>query len=441
VTDPVAEDGATGQRLHDFVRELFPIRRSLTGDGVRATLAAVGRHIPLEIREVPTGTPAFDWTVPKEWNLRDAYIVGPDGRRVVDAAESSLHVVGYSTPVRERMSLAELRPHLHTLPDRPDWIPYRTSYYAEAWGFCLTHRQSEALVEGEYEVVIDATLAEGSLTYGEYALAGDGDGDDEILVTAHVCHPAQANDNLSGIAVATFLAAELAGSRRRRSYRFLFIPGTIGSLTWLSQNEDRLGSVGNVLVLAGVGDAGPITYKRSRDGSAEIDQAVEQVLHERGGSATIEPFAPWGYDERQFNSPGIGLAAGLLMRTPHGTYPEYHTSADDLDFVRPEGLADSLSVARAILGVLDGNATYRNLSPKGEPQLGKRGLYGSTGGAAGRRPEQLPMLWVLNQSDGSHSLLDIARRSGLAFDQVRVAADALAAAGLLEPVERARSRP
>jgi aminopeptidase-like protein len=419
-----------GAAMHELVCELFPIRRSLTGPGVRATLAAVARHIPLEIHEMPTGAAAFDWTIPREWDLRDAYIVGPSGARVVDLTASSLHVVGYSIPVRARMSLEELRPHLYSLPDRPDRIPYRTSYYADAWGFCLRHDVLESLEDGEYEVVIDSRLDDGSLTYGEYALAGAMD--DEVLVTAHVCHPAQANDNLSGIAVATFLAKALgAMPDRRLSYRFLFIPGTIGSLAWLSRNQARLGSIRAGLVLAGVGDSGFPTYKRTRDGDATIDQVVEHVLEARGTPYVIQPFTPWGYDERQFNSPGIALPVGLLMRTPHGTYPEYHTSADDLDFVRADSLADSLAVCQEVMAVLDRDRTYRNLSPMGEPQLGKRGLYESIGGASGR-PDQLALLWGLNQSDGSKSLLDIAERSGLEFERLVAAGAALAKAGLLD---------
>jgi aminopeptidase-like protein len=430
--DPKTLVAAEGTAMYELIRELFPIRRSLTGDGVRATLATIGRHIPLNVHEVPTGTTAFDWTVPREWNIRDAYIVGPHGQRVVDLAESSLHVVGYSTAIHRRMTLSELRPHLHTLPDHPDWIPYRTSYYQESWGFCISHRQMESLKDGEYEVFIDSTLEPGSLTYAECLIPGEVE--DEVLISAHVCHPSLANDNLSGIAVATFIAAELLDRPRHFTYRMLFIPGTLGSLTWLSHNEERLSRIKHGLVLAGVGDSGHPTYKRSRHETSEIDQAMDQVLRERGRPYEVRPFSPWGYDERQFNSPGIGLPVGLFMRTPHGTYPEYHTSADDLAFVDPGSLSDSLAIIRTVMSLLDQNRAYRNLSPKGEPQLGKRGLYGAIGGASGR-PDQLAMLWVLNQSDGSNSLLDIAQRSGLSFELIRVAADALSSAGLLAPAQ------
>lgn len=431
VTHDEADPGA-GDAMYELVRELFPIRRSLTGDGVRATLSILGRFIPINIREVPTGTTAFDWTVPREWNIRDAYIRGPNGDRVVDLAMSSLHVMGYSVPVHQRMALSELLPHLYTLPEHPDWIPYRTSYFQEAWGFCLTHRQLDSLEEGEYEVVIDSTLEDGSLTYGECYLPGELA--DEILISAHLCHPSLANDNLSGLAVATFLATYLAGIPRRFSYRVLFIPGTIGSLTWLSQNEDRLGSIKHGFALAGVGDRGSPTYKRTQRETTEIDRAFELALREADRPFEMRPFSPWGYDERQFNAPGFNLSIGLLMRTPHGTYPEYHTSADDLGFVHPESLAGSLDICRRVVRLLERNDTYRNLSPKGEPQLGKYGLYGPIGGASGK-PDQLAMLWVLNQSDGTRSLLDIATRSGLRFDQLLTAAEALSEAGLLAVLE------
>jgi aminopeptidase-like protein len=431
VADGLADETESGEgdAMHDLVRELYPICRSITGDGVRATLSILDRYIPIDVHEVPSGTPAFDWTVPREWNIRDAYIRDSSGRRVIDFATSNLHVVSYSIPVHQRMTLSELRPHLHTLPDQPDLIPYRTSYYDEAWGFCLSQRQLESLEDGEYEVHIDSSLQDGSLTYGECYLPGELQ--DVILISAHLCHPSLANDNLSGIAVATFMAAQLMRRPHRFSYRFILIPGTIGSLTWLSQNEGQLGTIKHGLVLAGVGDKGDPIYKRSRRETAEVDRAVEQVLLEAGRPFEIRPFSPWGYDERQFNSPGFDLPVGLLMRAPHGAYPEYHTSADDQGFVHPDSLAESLAICLAVVLLLERNLVYRNLRPKGEPQLGRRGLYDPIGGASGR-PDQLAMLWVLNQSDGSNSLLDIARRSGLRFDQLWQAATALSDAGLLE---------
>jgi aminopeptidase-like protein len=422
-----------GRAMYEVLAELYPICRSITGEGLRETLRRIGRHIPLTMTEVPSGTRVFDWTVPREWNIRDAWIQNADGERIVDFRTSNLHVVGYSIPVRARMSLGALRDHLHTLPDRPEWIPYRTSYYREDWGFCLPHRRLLAMEEGEYEVVVDSTLTDGALTYGECLIPGARS--DEVLISAHVCHPSMCNDNLSGVVLAAFLAKRLSGRPLRYTYRFLFIPGTIGSITWLSRNEERVGRIRHGLVVASVGDAGRFTYKRSRRGNAEIDRTVSHVLKHRGVPHEVVDFSPYGYDERQYCSPGFDLPVGCLSRSPYGSYPEYHTSADDLQFVGPAHLAESLSVYEAVIRVLEGNRTYVNTNPKCEPQLGRRGLYGSIGGAGANRQRELAMLWVLNFSDGRHSLLDIADRSGLAFEVIAGAAEALHEGGLLSERE------
>lgn len=420
---------STQDEMMAFIAEAYLICRSLTGDGVRRTLAMIGERIPLEIHEVPTGTPVFDWTVPREWNIRDAWIKDPSGRKVVDFQEHNLHVLGYSVPVHERLPLSELKKHLFSLPDKPDLIPYRTSYYKEAWGFCLRHRTLEALPEGEYEVQIDSTLADGSLTYGECLLPGDSER--EVLLSTHVCHPSLCNDNLSGIAVMAWLARALrARPRRRYSYRFLFIPGTIGSITWLARNEVR---IDHGLVAANLGDPGAFHYKKSRRGTAEIDRAVLSVL--RGQPFGVEEFVPFGYDERQYGSPGFDLAVGSLTRTPYGRYPEYHTSADDLDFVKPEALEGSLRTYLAVMDVLEGNRRYLNLNPKCEPQLGRRGLYRTIGGDESGRERELALLWVLNLSDGSYDLMSIADRAGMSFAAIREAADALLEVGLLREIE------
>jgi aminopeptidase-like protein len=418
--------------MHALVAELYPICRSITGDGLRATLRRLQRVAPLEIREVPTGTPVLDWTIPREWNVRDAWVADASGRRVIDFRESSLHVVNYSVPVRVRLPLSELRPRLHALPEHPDWIPYRTSYYREDWGFCLSQRALDALPDGEYEAVVDATLADGSLSYGELLLPGRDRG--EVLLSAHACHPSLANDNLSGLALTATLARLLAGVERRWSYRFLFVPGTIGSIAWLAANRDAKERVRHGLVVACVGDAGPLHYKRSRRGNAEIDRAAEHVVSRATPPGRVRDFSPYGYDERQYGSPGFDLPVGSLTRTPHGAYPEYHTSADDPSFVRAESLADSLSAYLSVLAILEGDARYRNTQPWGEPQLGRRGLYGAMGGYADPGRLQMAMLWVLNQSDGRPTLLDVAERSNLPFDLIRAAADALLEKGLLEPV-------
>ena len=419
-----------------LIEELFPICRSITGNGVRQTLETLRRFIPLEVNEVPSGIGVLDWTVPPEWNIRDAYILDPDGRRVVDFAANNLHIVQYSRPIDAMIPLGELRPHLHTLPDQPDWIPYRTSYYTENWGFCLTHRQLSSLADGPYRVVIDSDLGPGHLSYGELLIPGETD--DTVLFSCHICHPSLANDNLSGIAVATMLACHLQTLRRRHSYRFLFIPGTIGSLTWLARNEDKVGRIVHGLVLSCLGDAGGVTYKQSRRGNAAIDRIVAHVLRNDEVPHRITPFVPYGYDERQYCSPGFDLPVGCLMRTPNGEYPEYHSSADNLSLLRPESLAHSLAVLRRIVAVIEGDAVCRSRNPKGEPQLGQRGLYETMGGQRAASYDQMALLWVLNLADGHHSLLDMAERAGVPFATIRAAADALVAAELLErmPAQR-----
>jgi aminopeptidase-like protein len=418
-----------GEEIFALAAKIFPICRSITGDGVRATLREVAAHIPLEIHEVPTGTQVFDWTVPREWNIRDAYIKNAKGEKIVDFTRSNLHVMSYSVPVRTRMSLGELKSHIHTLPDQPDLIPYRTSYYAENWAFCMPHRQYRELRDGEYEVVIDSSLTDGHLTYGEYLHKGETN--DEVLLSAHVCHPSLANDNCSGISLLTHLAKELSGRQTRYSYRFLFAPGTIGAITWLARNEQRASKIKHGLVLSMVGDGAGPTYKKSRRGNADIDRTMAHVLRHSGQPSTIIDFSPYGYDERQYCSPGFNLPVGLFQRSRFGTIPEYHTSADNLDFIQPAALADSYRLIAATLGAIDADRRYRNTMPKCEPQLGKRGLYGAIGGDKDAAAANMAMLWVLNLSDGTHSLLDIAERADLPFELVERTANRLKTHGLL----------
>jgi len=420
--NPVDEK-SMGRQIYQLIAELYPICRSITGDGFRQTMEILRRHVPLKIHEVPSGTRVFDWTVPKEWNIRDAYVKNSRGEKIIDFQKSNLHVLNYSIPVNRIVSLEDLKEHLFTLPDHPDWIPYKTSYYKEDWGFCLSHKQFRALEEGQYEVVIDSSLENGFLTYGELCLEGEEEA--EILISTHACHPSLANDNLSGISLATMLAKHLGTVTRRFSYRFLFIPGTIGAITWLCLNESSLSRIKNGIVITGVGDNGNITYKKSRRGDAEIDCAACHILRQSARPGRILEFSPYGYDERQFCSPGFNLPVGRFSRTPYGEYPEYHTSADNLEFVRTEALDDSFVKLRAILDVLENDGLFINRNPKCEPQLGKRGLYSSLG------PDKLSLLWVLNLSDGGHSLLGIAEKSGLEFSAIRKAADSLVRANLL----------
>ena len=411
-----------------LMREIYPICRSITGEGARATLDAIGKRIPLTIHEVPSGTPVFDWEVPNEWNVREAWIEDPAGQRIVDLRDHTLHLMSYSTPVDATMSLAQLKPHLHSMPEHPDWIPYRTSYYRENWGFCLPHRQLESLSDGDYRVRIDSQLSPGSLTYGEFFVRGKSD--EEVLLFTHICHPSLCNDNLTGIALATELAMQLSKSAPHFSYRIVFAPGTIGSITWLARNEAQVARVRHGLVIGLLGDRGPLTYKRSRRGEAEIDQIAAHVLGGMGEGSRIIDFSPYGYDERQLCSPGFNLPVGRLTRTPNNEYAEYHSSADDFSILDENALAQSLQAIAAILRIADQDAVYVNTSPKCEPRLGKRGLFRNTGG---KHPGEFEhaLLWVLNQSDGSNSLLAIARRSRLPFDVIVAAADALRDVDLL----------
>lgn len=418
-----------GQEIYQLIEILYPICRSITGNGFRQSMQILKEHIPLELHEVPSGTKVFDWTVPKEWNIRDAYVKNTKGERIIDFQKSNLHILNYSIPFQGKVKLAELKEHLFSIPEYEDWIPYRTSYYKENWGFCVTQKTLESLCDEEYDVFIDSSLEDGHLTYGEYLIKGELD--DQFLISCHSCHPSLCNDNLSGMSVATHLAKYLSQQKLRYSYRFLFIPGTIGSITWLGLNEDKVSRIKHGLVLACLGDAGKIHYKRTRQGNAELDRAIIQVLKDSGDEYEIMDFSPYGYDERQYSSPGFNLAVGNLSRTPHGRFPEYHTSADNLDLVKAKSLADSLAKCVEVINVIENNKRYLNTNPKGEPQLGKRGLYSAIGGRKDANSYEMSLLWILNLSDGQHSLLDIAERSNIEFSSLLEAAKALIDCGLL----------
>lgn len=428
---------STGDSLHGFASQLYPICRSITGAGVRETLRLIGARIPLTIREVPSGSKVFDWQVPPEWNIEEAWVEDGQGERVIDFRAHNLHLVSYSEPVSGAFPLAELEQHLHSLPEHPDWIPYRTSYYRRTWGFCMRDRDRTRLRPGRYRVEICSSLAPGSLTYGETKIRGKSR--DEVILFTHICHPSLANDNTSGMAIATALAQWLAEEPRRYSYRLVFAPGTIGSLCWLKDNEKALSRVRHGLVLGLLGDPGALTYKRSRREDSPIDAVAEYVLPRIDPAARVIGFSPYGYDERQLCSPGFNLPVGRLTRSVNDGYREYHSSADDLSLISPGHLEESYEACRRIITLLEHDGRYVNLKPKGEPQLGKRGLYGSVGGSSPAERQQA-MLWVLNQSDGTRSLLQVARRSGLSFEAVSEAAGALEKAKLLRAVtERTRS--
>ena len=429
LTDKEVEQA--GEAMHDLLCRLFPICRSISGPGVRETLKQIAGVVPLAITELPTGTPVFDWTIPREWSIDEAYIEHENGTRYVDFQENNLHVVSYSKPVDQWMALDELMPRLHSLPNHPDWIPYRTTYYKEDWGFCASEQVKRRLPAGRYHVVIRSRLYDGSLTIGEHLHAGQTD--DEVLVFSHTCHPSLANDNLSGVVVAAWLAAFLVGRVTRYSYRFVFAPATIGSIAWLSQHEDRLHKIRHGLVLAMLGDDGPLRYQRTCGGNAIIDRAAAAVLRHYPSSEMLA-FAPWGFDERQFNSVGFRLPVGRLTRALSGHYPQEHTSADAPTAVLPSALGEAWRACLRIFEVVELDRRFDNLAPKGEPQLGRRGLYRQTGGHYDGVPERtLALLWLLNQCDGSKTLLDVAEHALLDFQLVAHCARELEQAGLLTP--------
>lgn len=412
-----------GDKFYDLIKEMYPICRSITGNGVRETLSIISKIIPLEIKEVPSKTKVLDWEVPLEWNITDAWIKNAQGEKIIDFKNSNLHVLNYSIPVHKKVNLKELKEHLFTLPDYPEWIPYRTSYHNREWGFCMAHKQLENLKDEMYEVNIDSSLEEGALTYGEVYIKGEFE--DEVLITTHICHPSLANDNLSGIAISAYLAEKLCGMQTKYSYRFLFIPGTIGSITWLHFNENKIGNIKYGLVLTLLGNEASFNYKKSRRGVAEIDKIVENALKHTFEDYGILEFSPYGYDERQFCSPGYNLPVGRLSRSIHGEFPEYHTSADNLDFVKEDKLLEAFEFINALIHIIEKNRTVINLKPKGEPQLGKRGLFKAIGGHSTTADYQMALLWVLNQSDGENSLLDISIKSEIDFDLLNRAAIAL----------------
>ena len=422
-----------GQKLYEFAEKMYPVCRSITGQGVRDTLEMIREKVPLEIHQVPTGTRVYDWEVPREWNIKDAYIKNSKGEKVIDFKDSNLHVVSYSLPVDKTLPLSELKKYLHTIEEQPDCIPYRTSYYNESWGFCLSYNQLKSLPEGDYHVFIDSSLEDGVLNYGELLITGDSK--EEIIFYTHICHPSLCNDNLSGISTLTHLAKILMEQDLRYSYRIVFAPGTIGSITWLSLNEDKLPNIKHGLVVALVGDDGKLNYKRNRNSSSLIDKAVIKALDDSGQDYDILEFTPYGYDERQFCSPGINLDVGRITRTPNSCYPEYHTSADNLDFIKADKLAESLQTIVQVVYILENNRMYMNTAPKCEPQLGKRGLYDKAGGKKDIEQYAFAMLWILNQSDGAHSLLDIAIKSKLSFELILKASADLVNCGLLKLVE------
>ena len=419
-----------GLEMHSWAKDLFPICRSLTGNGVRETLSYLSRIVPaMTIHEVPSGTQAFDWTIPDEWNIRAAYIEDENGNRVVDFARNNLHVVGYSTPVDEWLTLAELQPHLHSLPEQPGAIPYVTSYYVRRWGFCLAHAQRESLADGRYHVVIDSTLEPGSLTYGEVLIPGRDK--KEILLSTYICHPSMANNELSGPVVTTALARWLSELPERRfSYRIVFVPETIGSIVYISRHLEQLRrDVIAGYVVTCIGDDRAYSLLRSRAGNTLADRAAKLVMHRHAPDHVEYSYLDRGSDERQYCSPGVDLPVASIMRTRYNSYPEYHTSLDDLKVVTPTGLEGGFEALRKTIDLIEHNRTYRATTPC-EPQLGRRGLY-PTLSTRGAGYAVRSMTNVLAYADGTRDLIDLADFIGISADEAVETAEKLASAGLL----------
>lgn len=414
-----------GIKMHRLATELFPLHRSMTGQGVRATFEILAKHVPLTVEEIPSGTPVFDWHVPQEWRIRDAFIADEQGRRVVDYSESNLHVANGSIPIAANMSWNELRPHIHHLPDQPDLLPYRTTFFRDSWGFSVKRAQLETLRNGgPWNVEIDSEYFDGHMSLGEINVPGSTD--ETVLIHCHTCHPSLANDNLSGIVIATQLAQSLLNIDRRLTYRFVFAPATIGPIAWLAQRtRDELERIRHGLVLTLLGDSAPFTYKRTSSGTALIDRLVPKVLGDLDVPHQILDFEPGGYDERQYGSPGIDLPVGRFTRSVHGEFPEYHTSADDLTFIQPKFLAESLHACRSILNSLEGVCFPINQFPFGEPQLGRRGIFRAFGERDDRGQLQEAMMWVLHLANGRNDSIEIANRADLPLHCVTDAIDLL----------------
>lgn len=421
------------ESLEKYFDRLWPLNRSLTGNANRETLGILSEIIDLKISEIPSGTECFDWKVPPEWNVKEAWIKDGSGKIIVDFRKNNLHLLGYSTGFSGKMELKLLKEHLYSLPAQPDVIPYLTSYYKRKWGFCITYRQLKELSEDTYEVFIDADLNEnGSMTIAEAVIKGETE--EEVLLSTYICHPSMANNELSGPLVTAFIFNELKKSGRKKyTYRFLFLPETIGAVYYLSVNGEELKKkliAGYVVTCAG--DRGNFTYKRSRNGNSAADRAAEIMLKQKEKEYIIEDFFPTGSDERQYCSPGYDLPVGSLMRTRYGKYNEYHTSADNKEFISFERMEDTVRMYLDIINVIEKNAYYKNLKPYCEPQLGKYGLYPEIGSDKDTAETVSSLMWALNLSDGMNDLITISEKSGTEFEKIAEACEILEKKGILE---------
>lgn len=422
----------TEKLLEHYFDRLFPICRSITGNGVRETLKIISEIVPLNIYEIPSGTTIFDWTIPKEWNIRNAYIITPDGRKICDFHTHNLHIVNYSIPIHQKMSFDELKKHLHTIPSKPKAIPYVTSYYQENWGFCITYEEYLTLpTHGTYEVFIDSSLSDGYLTYADAILKGNTN--DEILISTYICHPSMANNELSGPLVSMFLYQKLAQlSHRHYTYRFVFVPETIGALAYLHQYGNHLKQYCKAgYVITCVGDRGIFHYKQSKNGHTLADKCAIHTLKYANRPHRILPFYPGGSDERQYCSPAFNLPVGSLMRTPYREFPEYHTSLDNKEFISFRALNESIEMYYQIIQTIELNQTYINQYPHGEPQLSKRNLYTQNIS----REQVMQMMYILQYSDGQNDIIDIAEKMKVSASKLKDSINILLKNGLIKPIQ------
>jgi aminopeptidase-like protein len=430
-TRAMNNEESLGLKMHQLMAKAFPICRSITGDGVRETLRIISDVIPLTIHEVPTGTAAFDWSVPKEWNIRDAYVADKSGKKVVDFKQHNLHVIGYSVPVDKWITLSELQEHLHSLPEQPNAIPYVTSYYKERWGFCISHNERAKLIDGKYHVYIDSTLKEGSLTYGECLLKGETE--QEVFLSTYVCHPSMANNELSGPVVTAFIVKWLASQPRKYTYRVIFIPETIGSITYLSRNLGIMKkNVKAGFNISCIGDNRAYSYVASRYENTLADKVVSNVLSFNHPDFIKYSFLDRGSDERQYCSPGVDLPLVTLSRSKYGTYPEYHTSLDNLDVVTEEGLLGGYELVKDCINVIENNRVFR-VTCYGEPQLGKRGLYPNLSTKKSGASVETMMDFIA-YADGNNDLLKISKIIHKPVWEIVPIAEKLLEAGLLEEI-------
>jgi aminopeptidase-like protein len=420
-----------GQDMYKLTKKLYPICRSITGNGVRETLDIIKKHIPIKVWEVPSGTKVLDWTIPKEWNIKDAYVMDENGNKIIDFKKSNLHIVGYSTPINKTVSLSELQEHLYSLPDQPEAIPYVTSYYKERWGFCMAHKDREKLKEGKYKVFIDSELKNGFLTYGELIIPGTSK--EEIFLSTNICHPSMANNELSGIVVTTFLAKWILSKPRRYTYRIIFIPETIGSITYLSKNLKvmKKNMIAGFNVVC-VGDNKAYSYLPTKNGGTYADKIALNILSFKHPGFIKWSFLDRGSDERQYNAPGVDLPVCSLMRSRYDTYPEYHTSLDNLDFVSPEGLDGTYDALKECLELIEENHAYK-VKCLGEPQLGERGLY-PTISTKYYASEIKKMMDFIAYADGQNDLIDISNKINVSVWELYPIIEKLKKADLLDEI-------